>query len=123
MSHKYYYDCLSMEIWQECWKFKTCQETRNSRLATQKELNLAHKEAIQKREAEELRLKTDASLYFHDDDQDLRFLKEQELHTKNYAEAWVVEIPRGCENDLEDSWKDWLFYHTPIDFPTKKKLS
>ena len=121
MSHKYYYDCLPMEIWQECWKFKAYQEIRNDRLIKKKTLIRIRKAATRRRELEESRVKSEDRTFY--DRQDLAELEINELNAQIYEENWQVEKGTSFYKDhLHASWKGWLFYHTPIHFQPKKKI-
>ena len=113
-----YYDCMPMEIWQECWKFKAYQESKNVRLETQRKLILYHKEAIQERKAEELRVKPEDRTFY--DRQGLAELKHVELYQKKSVEEFKIKNMYSYQDKLHHSWKEWLFYQTPIHFPKKK---
>jgi len=114
---KRYYDVLSMEIWQECWKFKAYQEVRNIRLAGKRSLVGAHQEEVEERDLEKLRI-PEADRGFHDR-QKLKELEERVCRYESYIISWDVEYKEPYYEHLHASWKEWLFYHTSIYFPSQ----
>lgn len=118
--HHHYYDVLPMEIWQECWKFKAYQETRNNRLASQKYMVSTCQRITKKKELEELSMKEDDRWFC--DRQRLSFLENDEMYAMMNLENWDVKKWEPYSKHLQISWEKWLFYHTPIHFPAKKKI-
>ncbi len=115
---KHYHDVLPMEIWQECWKFKAYQEVKDIRLAGKKSLVGAHQEVIKERDLEKLRIPEADRLAFYDRGK-LKELEERVCRYKNYITTWDVVWEEPYYEHLHASWKEWLFYHAPIYFPSQ----